>query len=350
MIGFEWECDLAVSSIVIKWKLPSATSWTSTTVTASGVSGTVSHVIGSNALSNESSYDVHITVSDSSGSSYTTGTLTSMKFVIDALNGGRGIAFGKTAELEGVAEFEFEGKFNLPVYGKALGMDRLPAIPTGSDLNNYIEPGCYAIQSNTIAAACSNIPVARAGRLEVWSSTGEGVRSEQWSYLRQRYIPYNNANAVWERDISRAEDNVWNYGSWWKSSLTPTASDKVYHEQNVLWSGAYFMNGSQTITLSEAISAQPNGIELVFSEYYDGAYSNTAFHTFSISKYVVSKHGGVGHCIQLSTSNLAYFATKYLYISDTKIVGHANNELTGSSTCGITRTCNRFVLRYVIGV
>lgn len=229
LIGFDWECDLSVSSIVIKWKLPSATTWSSASVTVSGTSGTVSHVIGSNALNNESSYDIHITVSDSNGSSYTTGTLTSMRFVIDVLNGGKGVAFGKTAELEGVAEFEFEGKFNSPVYGKALGMDRLPAIPSGSDLNSYIDPGCYAVTSNAIASACANIPVSRAGRLEVWSSTGEGIRSEQWSYLRQRYIPYNDANAVWERDIARGEDNVWNYYDWWKSSLTPEASNKLYH-------------------------------------------------------------------------------------------------------------------------
>ena len=34
-----------------------------------------------------------------------------------------------------------------------------------------------------IAATCTNIPIDRAGRLEVWSATGKGVRSEQWSYI-----------------------------------------------------------------------------------------------------------------------------------------------------------------------
>lgn len=248
LIGFDWECDLAVSSIVIKWKLPSESTWTSASVSVSGTSGTVSKVIGSNALSSESSYDIHITVSDSSGSSYTTGTLTSMKFVIDVMAGGKGISFGKTAELEDTAEFEFDAKFNNPVYGKALGMDRLPEIPTNSDFNNYIDPGCYSVRGNTTAATCSNIPVARAGRLEVWSSTGEGVRSEQWSYLRQRFIPYNKENAVWERDISRGENNVWSYGAWWKSSLTPAASAKVYDEPVTLFSG----NSNGTITLSQS--------------------------------------------------------------------------------------------------
>ena len=119
---------------------------------------------------------------------------------------------------------------------------------------------------------------------------------------------------------------------------------------NVLWSGTWFMNSDHTAVLTEAISTQPNGIVLVFSEYIDGASSNTAFHSFFIPKGVVAKHAGVGHCVQMSSSNLAYYATKYLYINDTQITGHANNILTGASTCGITRTCNRFIMRYVIGV
>lgn len=352
LIGFDWECDLTVSSIVIKWKLPSATTWTSATVTASGTSGAVSHVIGSNALSSESSYDVHITVSDNSGSSYATGTLTSMKFVVDVLAGGKGIAFGKTAELEDTAEFEFDAKFNGPVYGKALGMDRLPAIPSGSDLNNYIEPGCYAIQSNAIAASCGNVPVARAGRLEVWSATGEGVRTEQWSYLRQRYIPYNKDNAVWEREVTRGENNVWNYYAWWKSSLTPAASANAYHEQKFLWGGdltsGMYMTEGHTINLTEAVSAQPHGIVLVFSAYNGASDTNYSWECFFVPKILVAESTS-GHTFILGRGKFTYTGTKYLYIYDTYISGHADNNLTGTSN-GITYANNKFVLRYVIGV
>ena len=117
-----------------------------------------------------------------------------------------------------------------------------------------------------------------------------------------------------------------------------------------LWTGGYMMTSGHTATLSEAVSKQPNGIVLVFSEYIDGASSNTAFHTFFVPKRMVALHAGVGHCMQMTSSNLAYVATKYLYISDTKIVGNDNNNLTGASNSGITRACNRFILRYVIGV
>ena len=61
-------------------------------------------------------------------------------------------------------------------------------------------------------------------------------------------------------------------------------------------------------------------------------------------------HSGKGHSFVLCTSNFSYTATKYLYINDSQITGHANNVLTGTAGTGIKYTNNRFVLRYVIGV
>ena len=225
LISFSWETTNNVSAITIAWESTSGSG--STTVSASGTSGNVSKIIGGDSLSPDAAYTITITVSDSGGSSTATKTLNGSIFPIDVLAGGKGVSFGKPAELEGVADFAFDAKFNKPVYGKALGMDRLPAIAENEDFNNYMEPGCYAVHSNATAATIANIPVDRAGRLEVWSATGEGVRLEQWSYLRQRFIPYNSTNAVWEREITRSSDNVWRYYDWWQSSLTPNASEKV---------------------------------------------------------------------------------------------------------------------------
>ena len=285
-------------------------------------------------------------------SSSTTDRLNAIDLVMDCLSGGKGIAFGKTAELEDVAEFEFSAKFNSPVYGKALGMDRLPAIPSGSDLNNYVDPGCYAIQSNSIAATCSNIPINIAGRLEVWSATGEGIRSEQLSYLRQRYIPYNSPNAVWERDISRNSDNVFTFYNWWRTSLTPTASDFVYHEPTVLWgedmaSGLY-MTAGDTANLKEAVSAQRHGIVLTFCAYNGTDDTNYSWQSFYVPKQLVALSTS-GHTFTLIRGNFTYTGTKYLYINDTSITGHDDNNLTGTSN-GITYANNKFVLRYVFGV
>lgn len=369
------EYDLNFTAAFVEWKLASESTWStanrkdlniyidinidppileplSTSMENSSSGDYWYAVIGDNTLDPEKTYDIRITFTDAGGSTSVTTSFASMKFPIDILNQGKGIAFGKTAETENTAEFAYEAKFNSPVYGKALGMDKLPSIPANSDLNNYMEPGCYAVRRNDVATTCTNIPVESAGRLEVWSSTGEGVRTEQYLYLRQRYIPYNDTNAVWERDITRRSDNVWRYYDWWRSSLTPAVSKNVYHEQKILWgenltSGMY-MTASHTINLSEAVSTQPNGIVLVFCAYNGTDNTNYSWESFFVPKQLVALSTS-GHTFILGQGKFTYVGTKYLYINDTSITGHDDNNLTGSNN-GITYANNKFVLRYVIGI
>lgn len=228
-VTFNWACDLNITGRYIFIKDASGnTVATNEDTSLTGTSGTASVRWAEVVFSTDQSYSVTVQITDANGDNYAFTTLPGIIYPMDVKAGGKGISFGKPAELEDVAEFEFDAKFNSPVYGKALGMDRLPAIPENSDFNDYIDTGCFAVQSNAIAETCSNIPVPRAGRLEVWAATGEGVRLQQWSYLRQRFIPYNRSNAVWEREVTRGEDNVWHFYDWWKSSLTPNASEKVY--------------------------------------------------------------------------------------------------------------------------
>lgn len=223
LVKFDWETTNENVTIEIDVSGPTGATYS---LSPSGTTGSVSEIYG--PIDAESSYDIWVMVEDSGGDSTATRTLASMTFPFDVKSGGTGVAFGKAAELDGVAEFAFEGKFNKPVYGKALGMDKLPAIPENSDFNNYREPGCYAVYSDAIAKTIANCPCDNAGRFEVWSATGEGIRLQQWSYLRQRYISRKSEDAVWERVISRGADNIWNVYDWWKSSLTPAASQKVY--------------------------------------------------------------------------------------------------------------------------
>lgn len=120
--------------------------------------------------------------------------------------------------------------------------------------------------------------------------------------------------------------------------------------QNFLWSGQNYMTATQTVNLSGKVSAQKNGIVLVFCEYINGAAATSAFHSFFIPKEQVATHPGKGYTFTLATGKFEYMATKYLYIDDEKIDGHADNNTTGTGTSGIKYTNNRFVLRYVIGI
>lgn len=119
---------------------------------------------------------------------------------------------------------------------------------------------------------------------------------------------------------------------------------------NVLWSGAYWPNGSQTCTLSNAISNQPHGIVLVFSNYSNSSAQNARFHCFFVPKQTVASYGGSGHQFNMFSTNFSQVCGKYLYISNTSIRGHDDNTRSGTGSSGIKYANNTFVLRTVIGV
>lgn len=320
-ITFSWSCNQlagsnAVKSITIAWGSESVS------VTASGNSGTASQVVGG-SLGVDNTYTFAITVTDSkSGSTTVKKTLGTTKFPIDFKTGGTGVAFGKTAETDNLAEFGYQVKFT--------GGIVQPVLAAGTDLNTVLTPNVYSGQ-NITNVSYSNVPFTKGSftlRVEAAGPSGQ---------IKQTITICDKSSArVWERFYYTSA-----WGDW-----------KCVYDMpgTVLWSGGYYMTSGHTINLTEKVSAQSSGICLVFSEYVDGEAKNTTFTSFFVSKKVVSSHGGCGHCFKMCTSNLAYFATKYLYISDAKIVGHDNNNLTGTGSCGIKYTNNRFVLRYVIGV
>lgn len=322
LVTFDWACDKTVSSVVIKWKLASGSTWTSTTVTASGTSGSVSQVIGDDALSTENTYDVHVTVTDSGGSSYTITSLTSMKFAIDIKSGGTGIAFGKAAETDDLADFAYQVKFRG-------GIDQV-VLPNGTDLDTVFTPNTYT-GSNSNSASYVNLPFTSGTFTLVVETAGPSGQTKQ-------------TVSLCDKTKARAWERYYYSSAWgdWKC---------IYDFQGIiLWSGGYYMTSGHTINLAENISDQRSGINLVFSEYVDGEAKNQTFTSFFVSKRMIANHAGCGFCFTMSNSNLAYFATKYLYIKDATITGHDNNSLSGTAASGITYTNNRFVLRYVIGV
>lgn len=116
---------------------------------------------------------------------------------------------------------------------------------------------------------------------------------------------------------------------------------------NLLASSGLYMNASQSMNLSSPVSAQAHGIILVFSYYSSNAAQDEQFITCFVPKRAVATHDGCGFSFTLNSH--WYNGMKYLYISDSKITGHANN--TGSYTVGgITYSNSNFVLRHVFGV
>lgn len=316
---FDWASDQSVSSIALTWESSSDSG--SGTVTASGTSGSVDTIVGG-SLNAESTYTVSITVTDAVDYTTIIRTVNGTKFIVDFKSGGTGIAFGKSAELDDVCDIGFKTR----LFG---GLEYVVLEPE-TDLNDIQTPNFY-IGANITNYNYVNCPLTTGTfALEVASMGEDGQVKQRLTYC------HKTASRAWERIYYQTA-----WGEW------VCVSD---FDGQLLWEGGMYMTAGHTATLAEPVSQQNHGIVLVFSEYVDGATADQSFHCRFVPKKVVSIHDGKAQCFQMSTSNLAYFATKYLYITDTQITGHANNNATGTGTCGITYTNNRFVLRYVIGV
>lgn len=112
------------------------------------------------------------------------------------------------------------------------------------------------------------------------------------------------------------------------------------------------VTGDDTIPLIEPVSAQANGIVLIFTPYNasTGLANDAKLQAFFIPKMTVFVMPNKMHTFQLiDGSNFAKIGAKSVYIGDERISGYANNKNTGT-TNGITYDNTAFCLRYIIGV
>ncbi|QIK61792.1 hypothetical protein G7068_16125 [Leucobacter viscericola] len=114
---------------------------------------------------------------------------------------------------------------------------------------------------------------------------------------------------------------------------------KMSKPGKVLWSGSVFLNGIQSIDLTESISSQLSGVCLIWSEYASGAAVNVNFTHQFISKAQVQLYSGYG--VRLLTKVGADVVSKYFYVTNDKISGNNDNNAAPN---------NRLVLREVVGV
>lgn len=180
---FNWATDKAVSGISVAWV--SASQNGSTNISASGTSGNVNQIVGDGTLSTDSTYTFTITVSDSDGTSSVQGILNGTLFAIDFLAGGKGVAFGKPAEQEGMdVNMHLCLRKGMSVANAdgtklietvPMNLNQGEAIPVNADLDDYNVPGIYCCNAST-ASTLSNSPVDNTGiRLTVQYVQGNAL-------------------------------------------------------------------------------------------------------------------------------------------------------------------------------
>ena len=120
-LTFDWECcqitgENEVASIEVKYAIKSSSEYTSTTLSVSGIKGSIETIIGSDTLSTEKEYDVVINIVDSkNGTSTLLVTLGSAVFTMDFLAGGGGVAIGKPAEVDGYLDINMDTVVRKPL-------------------------------------------------------------------------------------------------------------------------------------------------------------------------------------------------------------------------------------------
>lgn len=209
-VEFSYSCDAKVSAIDIEWSSASGGSGYYTAPDASSLAqnGTFSTIIGGGKLTVESTYDIEVTVADDTDYSDKPATLNGTAFVVDFRKGGKGVAFGKPAEIDNIMDIAYQTRL--------LGGLLYPTIKSGTDLNDLRTPNMF-IGDNTKTAGYANCPLtvedAATFTLEVLSAGPSG------QVLQRVTRCYKTNPTVYERLYYSSSWGEW-YGAWVYPALT----------------------------------------------------------------------------------------------------------------------------------
>ena len=312
------------ASAKVQYKKSTDSTW-ATLVTRTETSLNATLTPAGTTFSTDYQWDFRVTLTDAFNSATPvtyTAVLPSGAVILDIKADGKGIAFFKTSTKAGV---EIAGE--LP--GSAI------SLTTNANLNSLTTPGFYVIPTTTISATITNKPYTDTATASLRvERTGDGSVKQ----ILQKSTKTDGV--IYERGYES--------GSWGDWSVVYAGAGKV------LWTGNYVLNGSQSLTFSETVSQQQNGVVLVFSRYATSGEQNYAFSCHFIPKLLVSTAGGtagVNMNLVMATTKFDYIAGKTITITNSGITGHADNIATGKADLsGISYYNDKFAIRYVIGV
>lgn len=167
LVKCSWATDQDVESITIDYKLTSETDWTTAcTLASSNLSGDISQIIGDGSFNEDRTYDIRVVVTDANGSSTKPTVLPGVNYIIDILAEGKGIAFNKPAELENVADMNFQLR--------TMAGYLQPLLENGTDFDSLMIPNTYTLKTAK-SAGYSNSPITSGtGVLTIQTSGDEG--------------------------------------------------------------------------------------------------------------------------------------------------------------------------------
>lgn len=214
--SFVWRTDKEPANASFSYKRKTDSVWIqdktiSLNKTDEGIQAVQEEILNYSNFNADTSYDIKVTVSDSLGSSYVTYSLMSTHYVIDFLNGGKGVSFGKAAETENVAEFgwDIRDKFGTRV---------------NNGLAMYTGAGADAIDPDTtldeLILTSKNSPVS--GKSVYIRTIFHGGKSDT-SDRAQIAIPYDEKMSVYCRYYKNKS-----WSQWYSSALDAYPVNSIY--------------------------------------------------------------------------------------------------------------------------
>ena len=119
----------------------------------------------------------------------------------------------------------------------------------------------------------------------------------------------------------------------WKQEIDDLLNALEYDDFNVMWNGSDIMPNTTELTMPKALSQCRNGWILVFADTVPGSNYNYCYVPRThASMYAYT--GGVKFVVGIKEGGIA---SKFLFISDTQIKGHAANTTNGNEGAALKK-------------
>lgn len=223
-VSFSWNIfacnNKNTKSAQIKYKKHSDSSYQSQAVTLSGYSGNTSVILSGIDIDN--TYDVVLSISDYFSTVERSTSIPTAYTLVDYRSGGKGIAFGKVSERDGM-EVGFDAYFEKNVMANNVE-SRYNFV-----MNSQNDDTSHAIINNK--ASKNNVK---------WGIYGGGSNSDEimtcYDYTNTRavYIYFTSGDFYMYRPL-RCNDAIYESG------------ERLLHRPKILWSGSLALNGTATM-------------------------------------------------------------------------------------------------------
>lgn len=126
-------------------------------------------------------------------------------------------------------------------------------------------------------------------------------------------------------------DNLIMTGNGYLGSITSQYASQINAVGKKLWTGALHLTANQTVTPTTKLSDCLNGWIIEFQGYSNGAATNGDFSYIYVPKIHATEHSGRVISAIICGHGGGIFR-KILYVSNTQITGHANNNASPANT------------------